>query len=128
MDAIEASDRSDAPLRAFIAVNHDDVMRQAHESAERFKNGKPLSVFDGVPVAVKDEMDVTPYPTTVGTSFLGKSPAQEEIHYASLPYDEIPHYLCCSDSVFNRIPAENMVAFFAKRGETWRCVELGNFR
>lgn len=83
LDAIEASDRSDAPLRAFIAVNHDDVMRQAHESAERFKNGKPLSVFDGVPVAVKDEMDVTPYPTTVGTSFLGKSLAQKDSEVAA---------------------------------------------
>ncbi|HNF94111.1 MAG TPA: amidase family protein, partial [Anaerolineales bacterium] len=66
LDAIEASDKSDAPLRAFIAVNRDEVMRQARESTERFKNGKPLSIFDGVPVAIKDEIDVTPYPTTVG--------------------------------------------------------------
>ena len=83
LDAIEASDKSDTPLRAFIAVNRDEVMRQARESTERFKAGKPLSIFDGVPVAIKDEMDVTPYPTTVGTSFLGKSPAKEDSEVAA---------------------------------------------
>jgi Asp-tRNA(Asn)/Glu-tRNA(Gln) amidotransferase A subunit family amidase len=34
-------------------------------------------------VAVKDEMDMTPYPTTVGTAFLGKSPAQEDATVAA---------------------------------------------
>jgi Asp-tRNA(Asn)/Glu-tRNA(Gln) amidotransferase A subunit family amidase len=32
-------------------------------------------VLDGVPVAVKDEVDMMPYPTTVGTKFLGRTPA-----------------------------------------------------
>ncbi|MCL4274474.1 MAG: amidase [Anaerolineales bacterium] len=78
LDAIQASDTGDKPLRAFIAVSRDDVMRQAHESTERFKAGKPLGMFDGVPVAVKDEMDMLPYPTTVGTAFLGKTPFKED--------------------------------------------------
>ncbi|MBK9782242.1 MAG: amidase [Anaerolineales bacterium] len=78
LEAIEQSDASNQPLRAFIAVNREDVLRQAKESTQRFKDGKPLSIFDGVPVAVKDEIDMTPYPTTVGTSFLGKTPARED--------------------------------------------------
>ncbi len=78
LDAIEASNSSTPPLRAVIAVNREDVIRQASEATHRIKEGKPLSVFDGVPVAVKDELDMTPYPTTVGTSFLGKSPAKED--------------------------------------------------
>ncbi len=78
LDAIAASDKNDPALRAFIAVNREDVMKQARESTARFKAGKPLSVFDGVPIAVKDEIDMTPYPTTVGTSFLGKTPARED--------------------------------------------------
>jgi Asp-tRNA(Asn)/Glu-tRNA(Gln) amidotransferase A subunit family amidase len=78
LKAIEQSDASSQPLRSFIAVNREDVLRQAKESTQRFKNGKPLSLFDGVPVAVKDEMDMTPYPTTVGTAFLGKTPAKED--------------------------------------------------
>jgi len=78
LDAIEASNTSNPPLRAFIAVNREDVMRQAREAGARIKARKPLSIFDGVPVAVKDEIDMTPYPTTVGTSFLGKSPVEED--------------------------------------------------
>ncbi len=76
--AIKNSDKGDTPLKAFIAVNHDDVMRQARESTIRIKAGKALSIFDGVPVAIKDEIDMTPYPTTVGTAFLGKTPAKED--------------------------------------------------
>jgi len=52
-------------------------MRQASEATERIKKKKPLSIFDGVPVAIKDEIDVKGYPTTCGTSFLKKI-AQED--------------------------------------------------
>jgi Asp-tRNA(Asn)/Glu-tRNA(Gln) amidotransferase A subunit family amidase len=34
--------------------------------------------LDGVPIAIKDEVDMVPYPTTAGTSFLGASPAQAD--------------------------------------------------
>jgi Asp-tRNA(Asn)/Glu-tRNA(Gln) amidotransferase A subunit family amidase len=78
LENIQVSDAGDKPLRAFIAVNREDVMRQARESTERYKAGKPLGMFDGVPVAIKDEMDMTPYPTTVGTAFLGKTPVMED--------------------------------------------------
>ena len=46
----------------------------------------------------------------------------------NLDYTNIPHYLCCSESALNPIPAEDMVAFFAQRDETWYYVELGNFK
>lgn len=44
-----------------------------------------------------------------------------------LDYNEIPHYRCCSESSLNPVQAENMVAFFAQRGEPWFYVELGQF-
>ncbi|MDY7080451.1 MAG: amidase [Chloroflexota bacterium] len=78
LEAIEASNGTDPPLRAIIAIQRDDVLRQARASTERLQDGRPLSLFDGVPVAVKDEVDMMPYPTTVGTAFLGKSPAKED--------------------------------------------------
>ena len=78
LDAIDASDSTAQPLRAMIAVDRADVMKQAREATERIKAGRPLSIFDGVPVAVKDEVDMAPYPTTVGTAFLGKQPAKED--------------------------------------------------
>ncbi|MBN1147348.1 MAG: amidase [Anaerolineales bacterium] len=78
LGAIEASNAADPPLRAIIAVDPRDVLRQASESAERFSQGRPLGLFDGVPVAVKDEVDMLPYPTSVGTAFLGAQPAEHD--------------------------------------------------
>jgi Asp-tRNA(Asn)/Glu-tRNA(Gln) amidotransferase A subunit family amidase len=76
--AIEESNTDGSGLKAFIAWKHEDVLAQARASAERWKAGKPLSIFDGVPVAVKDEVDMVPYGTTFGTSFLGKTPVSED--------------------------------------------------
>ncbi len=78
LEAISASDAADPPLRAIIAVNPDDVLRQAEGATRRIREGRPLSPFDGVPVAAKDEVDMLPYPTTVGTAFLGRSPCRED--------------------------------------------------
>ena len=66
-----ASDAHPRPLRAFIAVREDDLAAQAEASTLRWKAGKPLGPWDGVPVAVKDEMHAAGYPMTVGTRVLG---------------------------------------------------------
>ena len=76
--AIEASDGGKRPLRAFIARDKADLMAQAAASTERHRRGEPISIFDGVPVAIKDEFNQTPYPTTVGTKFLGNKPAADD--------------------------------------------------
>lgn len=57
-------------------------------------------------------------------SGLGYSYDGEE---TGLPYDEIPHYGCCSASILNPVHAENMVAFYAYTGDDWYYVELGEF-
>ncbi len=76
--AVREADEASPPLRAIIMLDEQDVRRQARASSERFKAGTPLGIFDGVPVAVKDELDQVPYPTKVGTSFLGKQPATSD--------------------------------------------------
>ncbi|MFN2399583.1 MAG: amidase [Gemmatimonadaceae bacterium] len=78
LDAIAASDAQDPPLRAFVATNREDALSQARESSKRFKEGRTLGSLDGVPIAVKDEIDQTPYGTTFGTRFLGRAPARED--------------------------------------------------
>jgi Asp-tRNA(Asn)/Glu-tRNA(Gln) amidotransferase A subunit family amidase len=77
-EAVAASDRADPALRAFIAVDAADVRRQARASAARWREGGPLGPLDGVPVAVKDELDQVPHRTTVGTKFLGRAPASSD--------------------------------------------------
>ncbi|XP_073128345.1 fatty acid amide hydrolase-like [Henckelia pumila] len=56
----------------FINFCVEDILKQATESTLRYKQGKPISVLDGVLVAVKDEIDCMPYPTTGGTKWLDK--------------------------------------------------------
>ena len=75
LQAVARLDSGPKPLRAFIAIDPDDLIMQARASTARHRAGLPLSIFDGVPVAVKDELSQIPYPTTVGTSFLGDEPA-----------------------------------------------------
>lgn len=76
--AVAVSEQNLPPLRAFIACNREDILSQACASTARHRAGKALGLLDGVPVAVKDELDMKPYPTTVGTRFLGKVAACED--------------------------------------------------
>ena len=84
LSSIAASEESDPALRTFIAIKRDDVMAQAKASTERHRAKKTLGPLDGVPVAIKDEIDMSPYPTTVGTRFLGKDPAEDSTVAARL--------------------------------------------
>ena len=52
---------------AFIQVREDLVLEAARKSTDRYNASKPLSPLDGVPVAVKDEVDLTGYRLTKGT-------------------------------------------------------------
>lgn len=71
--AIEVSNEGKTPLRAIINSNEQDILRQAKASQKRIKEGKALSILDGVPVAVKDEIDMVPYSTSVGTRVYGQN-------------------------------------------------------
>ncbi|KAI4364337.1 hypothetical protein MLD38_020445 [Melastoma candidum] len=74
-------DSCKGPLEMSFFINHDaeDILRQATESTGRYKRGEPISVLDGVPIAIKDEIDCMPYPTTGGTKWLHKlRPCKED--------------------------------------------------
>jgi Asp-tRNA(Asn)/Glu-tRNA(Gln) amidotransferase A subunit family amidase len=82
--ALRAADAEDPKLRAITAWREDDLMAHARASSERWRAGKPRSPLDGVPIAVKEELDVAGYPTTVGTSFLGAVAAEDAAAVARL--------------------------------------------
>jgi len=52
---------------AFLDSKVDLIRAAAKASTERYRNGEPLSVLDGVPLAVKDEVDLTGYRKTLGS-------------------------------------------------------------
>ncbi len=78
LDSQSADKLRHSPVNAFIAISEMDLMTQAEASELRWKKGRPLSPLDGVPVAIKDEMDVIAYPTTLGTSTRSESSATED--------------------------------------------------
>lgn len=52
---------------AFLDSKVDAIRKAAEESTQRYQNGKSLGVLDGVPVAVKDELDVAGYQKCLGS-------------------------------------------------------------
>ncbi|XP_052727892.1 fatty acid amide hydrolase isoform X2 [Vigna angularis] len=70
--AVDESLKPPLSMGFFINYSPEDIRRQADESTLRYQKGEPISVLDGIPVAVKDEIDCLPYPTTGGTKWLQK--------------------------------------------------------
>jgi len=58
----------------------------------------------------------------------GKVNASFDGQEIELRYDEVEHYQCCSAARNNPIKSENMVSYFARRGDTWYYVEAGIFQ
>lgn len=77
MEAIDASTRDDS-LNAFVEWHRSDVYTMAEASRARYRAQEPLSPLDGVPVAIKDEVDMRGYRTRAGTTFRGREVAAED--------------------------------------------------
>ncbi len=56
-------------MNFFIARKPDQVLAQAEASRQRWSGKAPRSVLDGVPVVLKDEIDLEGFATTLGTRF-----------------------------------------------------------
>ncbi|CAG8716365.1 12842_t:CDS:2 [Gigaspora margarita] len=73
------SEACDPPLYGMYQYNREDIMAQAEASTSRYNQNQTLGPLDGVPVAIKDEIDVIGYETRVGTTFLNRrNPASKD--------------------------------------------------
>ena len=52
----------------FLDIRRSELLAAAERSAKRFQEGRPLGMLDGVPVAVKDEVDLTGCRKTLGSA------------------------------------------------------------
>jgi hypothetical protein len=59
-------ERLDGALGAYNAVDADRARAEAHQSAERWAKGEPLSPIDGAPIGVKCNIAVEGLPWTAG--------------------------------------------------------------
>ena len=62
---IEARERD---VRAFVTLGLENARRAADLSTKRYREGKPLSAVDGMPIGVKDIMDTADLPTQMGNA------------------------------------------------------------
>jgi aspartyl-tRNA(Asn)/glutamyl-tRNA(Gln) amidotransferase subunit A len=63
-------------INAFVHTDAETTLAQARASEERWRRGQPAGLLDGVPVTIKDELDVTGWPTREGSrAFLNAPPA-----------------------------------------------------
>ncbi len=60
-------DALDARINAFCLVDRETTLAQAERSEARWRDGVPLSVLDGVPVAIKDILLTKGWPTRRGS-------------------------------------------------------------
>ncbi|MEC7518687.1 MAG: amidase [Myxococcota bacterium] len=71
-------------MRCFTAVDEEGALREAAESAERWARGEPLSPLDGVPVPIKEEVDIDGHGYRLGTAFVPPREASDGTSVARL--------------------------------------------
>lgn len=62
--------RLNSHLNAIVTLD-ETMMDAAHASDARLRAGRPLSVLDGIPIAIKDNLLVKDLRTTWGSSLYG---------------------------------------------------------
>lgn len=65
---------ADEELNSFVLIDKEGSRRQARQSAERWRLGRPLSPIDGVPVTIKDMFEVAGLPMRCGSLISDPSP------------------------------------------------------
>ena len=64
---LETIDAREPEVRAFVTLNVDAARDAADASAARYKAGRPISVVDGMPIAIKDVFETVDMPMEVGS-------------------------------------------------------------
>jgi len=62
--------RKNAEFNVFLHLDEEKILRLARESDKRRKEGRTLSVYDGIPIAIKDNLCVENEPCTCASKIL----------------------------------------------------------
>src|SRR5262249_19667438 len=65
---LDRIDRLNPRLNAFLHVDREGALTAARAAASRFRDGSARGSIDGVPVTIKDLLDVEGLPTTSGSA------------------------------------------------------------
>jgi aspartyl-tRNA(Asn)/glutamyl-tRNA(Gln) amidotransferase subunit A len=75
---LDVIDRSEPGIRAFITVCAEEARAAARAADALFRAGYDLGPLQGIPVALKDNLDVAGVPTTVGSAVLAGNIAERD--------------------------------------------------
>jgi aspartyl-tRNA(Asn)/glutamyl-tRNA(Gln) amidotransferase subunit A len=64
---LERIDRFEEDIQAWVVVDREGARRQAVELANRIRQGQPAGMLAGIPVGIKDIIDVAGLPTEAGS-------------------------------------------------------------
>lgn len=74
---LRAAQIAQESLNCFVEIDEQGALRAAQLSEERWRSGAPLSALDGVPISVKDNLDVQGMRTRYGSLTTGSAPRVE---------------------------------------------------
>jgi Asp-tRNA(Asn)/Glu-tRNA(Gln) amidotransferase A subunit family amidase len=75
---LETIDKREPVVRAFVTLNVPGARAAADASTERWKNAKPLSPIDGLPIGIKDLLETKDMPTEMGCeAYRGNFPKRD---------------------------------------------------
>ncbi|XP_042493571.1 fatty acid amide hydrolase-like [Macadamia integrifolia] len=89
ISATEEFNKRSPPMPFLISFNAKDLRTQAAASTQRFEEGKPLSILDGIFMAIKDDIDCYPHPTKGGTTWL------HEVRHVKEDAVSVSRLRCC---------------------------------
>lgn len=78
IEAARAAGRGSPNKNPFVAIDEKLAYKSAAEADARRAAGNVVGVLDGVPIAIKDEIDVAGLPTRKGTSYISDAPKIED--------------------------------------------------
>jgi len=65
-------------VKAYVSLNKDGAKEAADASTARYKDGKPLSAIDGLPISIKDLLETKDMPTQLGCeAYTGNFPKND---------------------------------------------------
>ncbi|TKY71547.1 Fatty acid amide hydrolase [Spatholobus suberectus] len=67
---IEENGRNKPPTPLLISFDAAEVRQQAAASTQRFEAGNPLSILDGIFMAIKDDIDCYPHPSKGASTWM----------------------------------------------------------
>ncbi|KAL8136544.1 hypothetical protein V2J09_002545 [Rumex salicifolius] len=69
ISSLEEFNKNNPSAPFLISYDYEDIKKQAAASTERHKEGNPISILDGIFIAIKDDIDCYPHPSKGGTTW-----------------------------------------------------------